>query len=791
MKKLIKIEYIFILFTCLGCLAGSEESSISRGYVSPEQLLSLTIPSDDLDFNASTLPASVTFSGTCSEEGTNFSLKVNGQRLSEIECLSNSFTTDINSNQFSEGINLVKLEPINGSSVTLQVSVDTVLPTIAFTNINTVNQSNETSYSLEGTCSDNGQTVSGSFDVLPFSTTCTNGTWSSASLNLSFYVDATYTATISTTDNLGNDSGDITSNILKDTVTPLPTLSFVTPLSGFGNTNSTTIRVSGINTGYTVEAFNNAACTNSLQSIVSGGVTADLVFNNAGEGTYKYYFKVTDLVPSTSTCLGPITYVEDQTNPVSPSTYILSSPGDGETSNDSTPQISGTIDASEEGSVVHAYRDAACSDEIGSNSVSSGTFSILGSLAVDGSHNGLNQFYIKVIDRASNTSSCIDTGLSYTLSGGGLASLPKLAMVGNDSPSSLVSLEDGNQITWRKASDPNNPIDLGTINKGDVISIEDPSNAADKVDQGDFIESTGACYVVTQGFGTAPWASDAYAGKKFSTYQYRYGQFSPKVYVAAINQTSFVQILQDTDNDGDLDVVDFQNVPAGTVHEFTVTLTNGRPWQVVGTENINIYYVARSSGAAAYDRDARVLTPAATDIVGFSFYITSLENDTTVNAYQNRNVAVYNGTIDVNQSLTTQRSAKGSIQLYATRVIADKPVSQLQIADGDGANATPHLPVNYLATVYGIPRNADYVGIISLGAATVDVYQPDGTLKHTRTLAQTAGANALAPYAYRYTDGATVPAGTTFECSAPCFMIYDDESAGADRDETLMMGFTP
>jgi hypothetical protein len=364
-------------------------------------------------------------------------------------------------------------------------------------------------------------------------------------------------------------------------------------------------------------------------------------------------------------------------------------------------------------------------------------------------------------------------------------------MVGTDSPSTLVSLEDTNTITWTRAVDPGNPIVLGTFNRGDLVLIEDPGNTADKVDQGDLIESTGACYVVTQGFGTAPWASDAYAGKIYSTYQYRSGNFSPKVYVAAINQTSFVQILQDTDNDGDLDVVDFQNIPAGTVHEFTITLVNGRPWQIIGTENINAYYVAKSSGGGTYTRDARVLTPAATDIVGFSSYITGTENTTTLTGYQNRAVAPVTGTIDVHQSITTQRASKGSIQEYAMRVIADKPVSQLQIADGDGINASPHLPVNYLATVYGIPRAADYVGIITLGAATVDVYNPDGTFKITRTLAQTAGANALAPYAYKYTDGASVPAGTIFECSAPCFMMYDDEGAGADRDETIMMGYTP
>lgn len=118
-------------------------------------------------------------------------------------------------------------------------------------------------------------------------------------------------------------------------------------------------------------------------------------------------------------------------------------------------------------------------------------------------------------------------------------------------------------------------------------------------------------------------------------------------------------------------------------------------------------------------------------------------------------------------------------------------MSLLQIADYDGINATPHLPVGFLATHYGIPRKADYVGIIALEVGKVQVIRPDGTERGTYSLNKSPTAPLEAPHSLLYRDGNLVPAGTRFVCSTPCFMIYDDEDSGADRDETLMMGYTP
>jgi hypothetical protein len=736
------------------------------------------------------------FSGNCSENGENVSVDIGGVTTSTT-CSAGSFTvSSLNVSGASESLTLsisaTQLDTFgNSTTINSNLVKDTIIPTVTIDTPAMISQISESFYTVSGTCSEDGRPVSGLVDVIPYSTTCNSGTWIQSGINLSFLADGTYSVTAVTTDAVSNSSTTASDNAIKNTTIALPSINFTNPVSGYGNSNSVTIQIGSIANGHTVSAYSDNTCSTLIRSEVSTGTTHDMTFTNGAEGVYSYYFTITDLVPNTTSCLGPKVYNEDQTAPTSPLTVTMNSPGDGETSNDSTPIFAGTINASEEGATITVYRDVGCSDSIGQGTVSSGAFNVLTSLAVDGTHNGLNQFFLKVEDKASNVSACFSSGLSFTLSGGGLATLPKLAMVGNNSPSQLVSLEDANQITWTRRQDPGNPIDLGIVNAGQVIDIEDPSNSAIKVDYGDKIESTKACYVVTQGYGTAPWASEAYAGTKFTSYQYRYGGNSPKVYVAAISSTSFVQILQDTDGDTILDVVDYFNIPAGTVHEFTVNLVDGRPWQVVSTQNVNVYYLGSSNGST-YDKDARVLTPAANDVIGYSFYITSIENNTKIDAYRNDNNIHYDTTINVNESVNAGRTLKSSLDRWATRVIADKPVSMLQIADQDGINATPSLPVNMLATHYGIPRAADYIGIIAIVAGTtITVTAPDGSDKGTFSLARNASANALAPYSYKYTDGGSIAAGTRIACSNPCFMIYDDEGPGADEDETIMMGFTP
>lgn len=644
-------------------------------------------------------------------------------------------------------------------------------PTMAISAPPTIYSGNQSSYVVTGTCSEEGQPVSGTLDIKPISGICSSGIFSTSSVDVTFLVDGGYTITLAHTNSLGTSTGDITAAVTKDSAVTLPTLSYQSPSIGYGNGGTVTIRVSGIANGYRVRAYSDASCTSLLKDEVSGNTFHDQTFTTATEGSYYYYFVVDDLVPNSTACFGPKVFVEDTTSPTGVSTISLSSPANGDTSNDATPVFSGTVAASEEGGLVEIFRDGACSapEKIGDDTVVSSSYSINGNLAVDGSHNGLNQFWSKVTDLVGNVSGCINTGLSYTLTGTGLASLPKIAMVGSASPTQIVILEDnidvdlnGSQIAFNKL-------------KGDIVNTN--------VDQGDLLECTGACYAITQGFGTAPWASEAYAGKSFTSYISRYGQFSPKIIVAAVEDDCYVELIQNGA------VVANKSMLKNEVHEFTNDLANTKPYKITSTKDVSVYFVSRNSDANPYDRDAYVLTPAANEVIGLSGTITATNSGTTTGTGYRMNGSNYGFAI----TPTTQKTTAGSSQGTANRAIivkADKPVSMVQIADGDGVNAAMSLPLNMLATEYGISRGADYITFAAESAGTVTVHLVPAGTAGPFNLTRSSG-NANAPFAYRYRPGGTVPAGTRFTCSVPCYAMYDDIGPGADGDETLMMGYSP
>ncbi len=791
------LKRFLLLFTCASLLTSCgggkaddpELRSINDIYTDiPNYIIQLSSPLANQLFNSQS-SATFDITGSCAEIGK-ISIKLNTIEQQQVDCISSSFTSTLLLSSLSEGYNTITANYlVSTDTAVVAVLKDTNAPTLVISP-NQINQSNEGNYIIQGTCSENGSVIHGNLEGIPFSTTCLGTSFTSSPIDLSFLVDNTYSAQATISDSNGNTSSLITQSIIKDTSVTLPSLSFSNPENGHGNNGSVDIRISNIAASDDIFVYTDSSCSGALLTSETSAATSHIInFLTPSEGSYYYYFTVPS--QSGATCLGPLVYQEDLTDPLDVATITMSSPSHGETSSDATPFFSGTIDSSENGSQVYIYKDNTCATtEIGSSTVQQASFSIGASLALDGSDQGFNEFFIKVIDRAGNVGSCQSTGLSYTLSNTGLASQPKLAMIGVDAPSKLISLEDDNLITWTKKADPSNPITFGPLSKGDVIYIEDPLDTLDKVDAGDIIESTGATYVVSQGFGTAPWATEAYSGKVFTSYQYRYGNYS-KIYVTSLVADSFVQIKQDTDGDGDLDTIAYATVPKNQVIEFTPSIIDGRSFQIVSDYDINAYYVSSSTSGATYDKDARVLTPAATDLVGFSWFITSIENNTSVTAHRHQAGSNFSEVdLDINEVFDVGRTLKSNLIDYATRVLSDKPVSMLQIADQDGTNASPSLPVSMLATDYGIPADADYIGIIAPISGNYYYTIPGNPEVGPIALTPPGNTDPNAPYAAQFSNGGNVPAGTLIRCDTPCFMIYDDEELG-DEDETLMMGFSP
>lgn len=786
------IILLFILCSLSSCGGGKAEdpSFVSIHDINtsnPKYQLTIELPLS-LELYTPFTDQSFDVQGTCLVNGE-IIMAINAVEKAKTSCRSNSFTATIQTSDLSEGLNSITahytISPLNAARI---VRKDFLAPTL---NINDypINQSNHTNYPIRGTCSEDGALISGNFNGIPFSTTCTDGLFYSSSQDYSFLPDTDYDVTAKIEDEIGNISEDFTTSITKDTSVVLPSFELINPENGFGNSGSVTIRVSNISGGDDINTFTDSNCLGaSLSTDISAGVSHDFSLLTASEKSYYFYFTVPAQAPGS--CFGPLVYVEDLTEPISFDSIDLDSPSNGSTSSNSVPQFSGTIDSSEDGSRINIYNDSSCNnDPIGFSDIEQDQFNIAASLKLDGCHSGLNEFYARIVDRAGNVGNCESTGLSYTLSNTGLASLPKMAMIGSDSVTKLVSLEDNNDITWIKKSDPNNPIQFGPLSKGDVIYIEDPLDTNDKVDAGDIIESTNATYVVTQGYGTAPWASQAYSGKNFTSYQYRYGTTS-KIIVTSLTGDSFVQIRQDSDNDGQLDTIDYSTVEKNQIVEFTTPLQNGKAFQIISNKDINVYYVSSANGGITYDRDARVLTPAAKDIIGFSWFITSLEDNTVVDAHRHEaGQSFFTADLDQTEVLDIDRTIQPDLVNFASRVIADKPVSMLQIADGDGTNAAPSLPISMLATHYGIPANAKFVSIVAPGTGNYYYTLPGNPEVGPIALDAPGNLNPDAPYAAKFTNSGNVPAGTLIRCDRPCYMLYNDHELG-DGDETLMMGFS-
>lgn len=745
-----------------GLTGVSSQVNIVKDTVAPNVSLNALTNISGLNQN------SYNIQGVC-DGSENVILEINGNDRGTASCASNSFNTNLDLSAVSDGNLTVRIRQNDsvgnsGFSISQSINKDSTAPSL--TGLSNDTQAVKTK-TWAWACSESNCLYRYVVDSNP--NTNPSGSYNLNTTTSISGVDGTRYLHIQVQDSFGNVSAVFHYSAVLDSTGPNnPTLIMVSPSSQFSTLDSISFSVGNITLTETLYLYNDSSCTNQIEVRTIDEANETYNFNSLAEGSYPYSVKVEDSSNRFSDCVTMI-YTRDLTRPDNPLSWSMQSPLNGESAKDNTPQIYGNI-TNEDGSSVIIYDDVICSNQVGDTTIEAGSFLVDNiSYPIDGSAIGLHEFYGKIKDQAGNESDCVNLNLSYTLEQTGLANLPKLAMVGSNSPSSVISLEDNNEIKL------NGVILDADAGKSEVINFN--------VNQGDRLECTKACYAVTQGFGTAPWASDAYAGLKFTSFITRYGEHSPKIYVAATSANSFVEVKQNGL------VVDSALVPKNTIHEFTISLTNNQPFIIESNNNIAAYFVSRSSGGGNYERDARVLTPAHTQVIGLSGHITSVENNTNVSSVLSQGSSNSEADLDISENLYPGRALKSSMSNWGLLVNADKPVSITQTADQDGINATPSLPTSMLATNYGIPRSADYVVFLSLLPGTVSIYNPDGSFNQNISLSNTAGATPNAPYiAYFSTD---LPAGTTFECSVVCMGIYDDEGSGADRDETLMMGFSP
>jgi len=252
--------------------------------------------------------------------------------------------------------------------------------------------------------------------------------------------------------------------------------------------------------------------------------------------------------------------------------------------------------------------------------------------------------------------------------------------------------------------------------------------------------------------------------------------------------------------DGDATV----NIYVGTSTTPTTTVTvakgtatkvqiNVTPPKTVILESDSPILVAVSSNNETYD--FRFIHPPARDLIlipSSQFYVSALEDNTTIIWYQGNN----SGTYTLNRGEIVSHSALGistGNQYNATpvRVIADKPIMISSFADGDGTDATCGLPVNKLGTYYVLPVAAQWLSIaVPFNETRIRIYYA-GKLKYETTVSNTYSNNTPALLYLSPSDidssWTSIPYGTVIESDKPIMIIFDCAEAWLD-DETVLLG---
>ena len=185
--------------------------------------------------------------------------------------------------------------------------IDRVLPVVSITSDTPINSSNKTSYTLEGTCTEDDGDITINIAGQTSQTECqAEGIWSE-SLNLSSLTEGNISIQASQTDEAGN-KGTFTKNLLKDTIAPTITVNLAITQANPTNINSVK---------YTVvfsEKIKNGTFTSediAISSSISSSASVNSI-TNIEDSDQNYEVEITGLTDGeTITVIIPANTVED------------------------------------------------------------------------------------------------------------------------------------------------------------------------------------------------------------------------------------------------------------------------------------------------------------------------------------------------------------------------------------------------------------------------------------------------------------------------------------------------
>ena len=171
------------------------------------------------------------------------------------------------------------------------------------------------------------------------------------------------------------------------------------------DSDSPGIAVSGMATGETVKIYKDAACTQQVGSNLSadGSVTD----SGLSEGTYRYYYTVTDTNGTSDCSQNFLAYVYDTTAPTTPTLALAGAT----TGTSTTPNVA--VSGVTPGELINIYSDSTCSSQAASPTRVDG---ISGEITVNALiGNGPHSFYATATDAAGNVSGCSTATDGYTV----------------------------------------------------------------------------------------------------------------------------------------------------------------------------------------------------------------------------------------------------------------------------------------------------------------------------------------------------------------------------------------
>ncbi|MEE2671910.1 MAG: hypothetical protein VYA54_09375 [Bdellovibrionota bacterium] len=339
--------------------------------------------------------SSYSISGTCSNGDGNVSYIIHspsgGSNVTgSVACSSSTWSASaLNLSGLSDDIavtfNATQTDSAGNTGAAAQMTAvkDTTAPVLSISAVSTISSSNESSYSISGSCSSGDGNVSyaihspsGGSDVTG-SVVCSSSTWSASALNLSgLFDDSAVTFNATQTDSAGNIGAATQVTAIKDATAPVVSISAVSTIS---SSNESSYSISGScssgdgNVSYTIHSPSGGSDVTGSVSCSSSTWSASAL-NLSGlsdDSAVTFNATQTDSAGNTGTAT-QITIIKDTISPV----LSINAVSTISSSNASSYAISGNCSSGDENVSYVIHSPSGGSDVTGSVACSSSTWSI-------------------------------------------------------------------------------------------------------------------------------------------------------------------------------------------------------------------------------------------------------------------------------------------------------------------------------------------------------------------------------------------------------------------------------